>query len=116
MRNITLPRIAKHLLMIDEELGFRVPYEYNKQDIIIKMFEQMWGSASGGFEGIGGCAMTTQMTCVIYNRQFKSYHIFFDGRFAYSLEDGNYNEEMFIEDLKNESIKGLESSKKYRRK
>ena len=100
--------------MIDEELGFRVLYGYDKQDITIKVFEQMWGNTSCGFEGVGGCVMTTQMTYVIYSRQFKSYHIFFDGKLAYSLEDEKYNEEMFTEDLKNENIKGLESSKIYK--
>lgn len=68
-----------------------------------------------GVEGIGGSAITRQVTCVVYDSLMTNFFIYFGGRFGYSLVDGEYDRDSFIEDLKSENIKGVEGSKVYRR-
>ena len=58
---------------IDTNIGFN--------DWWVEIFPQVWGNTSGGMEGIGGCALTVQNTCVVYNDEYV--YVFFNGQFGY---------------------------------
>lgn len=68
------------------------------------VFTQTWGSTALGFSGIGGAAMTTAWTHVVLTSDGK-YHIFFDGRYAYSVENPT---EEFKHDLETRFMKSVD--------
>lgn len=74
----------------------------------IFVFTETWGSTALGFGGIGGSAMTTTWTHVVSTSDGK-YHIFFDGRHAYSVENPT---EEFKHDLGNRFMKSVEEASK----
>lgn len=81
-----------------------------EDDFDIHIFEQMWGNTSGGFEGIGGSAMTVQNTYVLIPKNFEhDCLVFFAGRFAYKVP---YSEK-FMDDVLNRSILGKSNYSKY---
>ena len=110
LRERGLVGLATDLLVIWEDASMRTQkyglegrYEYF-------IFEQTWGNTSGGFETIGGCAMTRQQTIVIVPRNSKERAlVYFDGRFAYDVPVTD----VFLEDLKKERIAGCSSKNKY---
>lgn len=53
------------------------------------------------------------MTYVVHDSLMTNFFVYFGGRFGYSLVDGEYDRDSFIEDLTRENIKGVESSKVY---
>ena len=71
-----------------------------------------YGSTCGGFEGIGGSAMTVQRTWVFLPKiDNEDVHVYFDNRYAYSIPKGN---KAFMKDLAKNSIAGVgEYKKKY---
>ena len=74
----------------------------------IFVFTQTWGSTALGFGGIGGAAMTTSWTHVVLTSDGR-YHIFFDGKYAYSVENPT---EEFKHDLEIRFMKSVEESSK----
>lgn len=70
-------------------------------------FNQLWGNTSGGFEGIGGDALTTQETCVWMNKEETEAFVCFAGEFAYSV----WVSPKFLTDLSAERIAGCETAK-----
>ena len=80
-------------------------------DFDMYIFEQMWGNTSGGFEGMGGSAMTTQNTCVIVPKgHFKhDCMVFFGGTFCYKVP---YSKE-FMKDVIEGKVAGRLGYKKY---
>ena len=100
---INLVDIARDLLNMDGMV--KMYSNYLKDNYKIKMFPQFWGNTSGGFEGIGGSAITKQMTYVIHDDTLA--FVFFAGRFAYKIKI-NSN---FKEDLKNENLRGKSTYK-----
>lgn len=77
-------------------------------DLSFDMFLQMWGNTSGGFEGVGGCAMTEQYTVVVHERHTNIYIVCFGETPCYMVRDANQE---FYDDLTNRNIKGLHSAK-----
>ena len=63
-----LTQMAREILSIEEDLPFRFNYQEDVRstldDFDMYTFEQVWGSTSLGFGGIGGQAMTTARTYV----------------------------------------------------
>ena len=53
------------------------------------VFSQTWGSTSLGFGGIGGQAMTSVYTTVIWNEFMNVWAVFFGNRMAYIIKDPN---------------------------
>ena len=49
----------------------------------IHIVNQTWGNTSGGWEGIGGSAMTTRFTVIIEHDLSDSAWIFYSGKLAY---------------------------------
>ena len=73
------------------------------------VFEQVWGSTNLGFVGVGGSSMTSAWTHVITTFD-GFYHVFFGGRFAYTIEHPNEN---FMNDLINQIMQSVDSALKH---
>lgn len=71
-------------------------------DVNLHLVSQMWGNTSGGWQGIGGNAMTTGYTIIIENNWFGLAYIYYEGQLAYVCEmDEKYDE------YKKQSYRGL---------
>lgn len=57
-------------------------------EINIHMVAQTWGNTSGGWQGIGGSAMTQAYTIVIENRWFDAIFVYYNGELAYIADSG----------------------------
>lgn len=56
------------------------------------IIQTTWGNTSGGWQGIGGAAMTTNYTVVIENKMMSAAFIYFGGKLAYICKiDEKYN-------------------------
>lgn len=108
-----LTRMARELLAIEEDLPFRMNRysKHNIDDFELYVFEQVWGSTSLGFGGMGGQAMTSANTYVfIPEVDEERCHVYFAGRFAYSAD---YTES-FREDLAKHNMVSVSRSGKYK--
>ena len=66
MGELNLIQIARELLAIHEEFPYHLKnYDDSSiRDFVMETFTQLWGNTSGGFESMGGAAMTIQRTYV----------------------------------------------------
>jgi hypothetical protein len=115
MGELNLRDMALELLLIDRNFTcyLKDPYHTRMEDFEFFTFEQTWGNTSGGFEGIGGCAMTNQRTYVfvpVYTEKEECL-VFFGGRFAYHAPYC----ETFLEDVRNQRVAGVSKKSKYRK-
>lgn len=102
-KNMNLVTIAKEILEIKEYMdGFGIKTNHIWQ---IKMFTQTWGNTSGGFEGAGFCAMTSEMTYVVHN--YDDVYVFFGGKFAYKVKMTS----KVKKDIEDENMQGKSSYK-----
>ena len=60
-------------------------YKYWKE-INFHMIKQTWGNTSGGWQGIGGSAMTSAYTVIIENDWYGFACIYYNGKLAYICE------------------------------
>ena len=109
-----LTRMARELLMIEEDLPFRLSPGKDQptiDDFELYTFNQLWGSTALGFDGFGGSAMTPATTYVFVpvGVEQKCF-VYFAGRFAYSADLS----EAFKEDLRNHNMEPVYRSGKYR--
>jgi len=107
-RYYDIPKIAKIFLSIYDRLPQLI--EQPNEGFQLESFVQIWGNTSGGHEGIGGSAMTSQLTVVLWNE--KRAFIFFDGNYGYKIRFSLVNKELFFKDLHNKNIAGAISQKK----
>lgn len=56
----------------------------------LKCFQQTWGNTSGGWQSIGGSAMTSKYTVVIEVIPFNISLVFYNGKFAYCYKSDSY--------------------------
>ena len=103
-----MPKIAKMYLNIYERLAQLI--NNPNESFEMTSFNQIWCNTSECHEGIGGSAMTSQLTVVIWNE--KRAFIFFDGNYGYRVNFSLANKELFFKDLKNHNIAGAITSKK----
>ena len=65
-----LTEMAREILSIEADLPFRLDYSDNSNptldDFELHTFEQTWGSTALGFGGVGGQAITTARTYVLF--------------------------------------------------
>lgn len=112
MNELSLTRMAIELLQINENISCYVnnPRKIRVSDFELETFVQVWGNTSGGFEGIGGSAMTSQRTYVFipFDDEEKCL-VFFGGRFAYHADYC----EAFKEDLARQLLVGVSKKGKY---
>ena len=109
---LNLIKIAREILAIHEAFPYHLKEMYNHyiSDFEMETFTQVWGNTSGGFGGVGGCAMTTQRTYVFIPQQVdEDCQVYFDGAFAYAVP---YSK-TFMEDVKNHSVEGRGHQGKY---
>ena len=105
--NTKLSKMAEELLSIEKDLSDRgaLPNE-----IEVYTFEQTWPSTALGFGGIGGQAITSANTYVIfvYSEKLTCY-VYFAGGFAYSVP---YSYKI-LNDIQNRNIAPVRSRGKY---
>ena len=109
-----LTQIAREALVIEADLTYRLDYSGKHrptlEDFEIHIFEQVWGSTTFGFSGIGGQAITTANTWVFVPVGVnQKCFVYFGGRFAYKV-DGN---EKFKKDLANQRMSAVNGSSQY---
>lgn len=111
MSRLDLVGIAMDLLAIHKDIPYRFKNRQNDiHNFEMETFTQMWGNTSGGFETIGGSAMTVQRTYVFIPVNCDDNCIvYFDGRFAYSVP---YSD-VFIKDVRERRIAGYHHKDKY---
>ena len=85
--------LQTHLDGIKAGKVFRRPLPH---EVEVHSFPQAWGSGCLGFGGIGGQAITTAQTTVIYCPGNGSACVYFGGRLAYVIRNPNRR---FFEDL-----------------
>ena len=110
-----LTDIAIEVLVINDDLPYRVkdPMNTRQDDFDLYTFEQIWGNTSGGFEGIGGCSMTTKRTYVFVPMSVDdNCFVYFGGRFAYAVP---YSD-VFIKDVREHNVAGMSRRGKYLKK
>ncbi len=81
------------------------------RDIRIHYVGQMWGNTSGGWEGIGGCAMSSYYTCVIENSWIGAAFIYYNGKLAY-IADMNDKWYELIKEKSYSKLPGLSTCSK----
>jgi hypothetical protein len=90
--------------------------EHYKQysEIEVYSFPQGWGSTALGYGGIGGQAMTSAQTIVLYDVYQGVVRVYFGGKkLAYQIENPN---KLFFEDLSRWQLKEVSRAGAYRRK
>lgn len=96
------------------DFNLKDPRKNCVNDFELYTFEQTWGNTSGGFEGIGGRAMTNQRTYVfvpLTATENEECLVFFGGRFAYHAPCN----EIFMNDVRDQNIAGVSQKSKYRK-
>lgn len=103
-----MPKIAKMYLNIYER--FTQLLENPNESFEMTSFNQTWSNTSGGNEVIGGSAITTQLTVVLWNKDRA--FIFFDGNYGYRVNFSLANKQLFFKDLKDHNIAGSITAKR----
>ena len=112
-----LIKIARELLLIEEDLPHRLDYTTAKHkvtadDFELFTFEQLWGSGTLGFGGAGGSVITSANTYVLVPATCDQQCIvYFGGRFAYKAD---YCEE-FKKDLLAQNMASVANANKYKK-
>lgn len=78
----------------------------------LTVFLQAWGSTALGFGGVGGQAMTSAYTTVIWEKNIGIYGVFFGEKLGYVIENPNM---VFLDDLVYHRMKECSQSGMYRR-
>lgn len=83
-------------------------------EVEVYSFPQGWGSTALGYGGIGGQAITSAQTIVLYDVCQGIARVYFGGdRLAYEIKNPN---QLFFEDLSRWQMKEVSKSGAYRRK
>lgn len=108
MSRLDLVEIATELLEIHKDIRYRFKHrESTISNFRMETFTQLWGNTSGGFETIGGCAMTSQRTYVFtpVSHSDENCIVYFGDRFAYTVP---YSD-AFSRDVKERTVAGCSS-------
>lgn len=107
-----LTNMARELLAIEADISYR----FNKHrktwvdDFEMLTFEQVWGSTTCGFGGIGGQAMTKCRTYVFIPQvDGEDCFVYFGERFAYKVP---YSQ-VFMDDVRNGRMAAVYGKGKY---
>lgn len=104
-----------NLELIQERFYNHIKSELNNlnyPEFELTVFLQTWGSTALGFGGVGGQAMTSAYTTVIWEENTGIYGVFFGERLAYVIENPNI---VFLDDLVYHRMKECSQSGMYRR-
>ena len=75
---------------------------------VYNFFDQTWGSTSLGHGGMGGAAVTTAYTTVLYCYATQEFLVYFGGSYCYTIKGKN---DAFLEDCKNRNLAGKREAK-----
>lgn len=80
--------------LCSEEPYYKSSLIQNWADIDVHIVQEMWGSTSCGWGGMGGSAMTNSYSIIVFNRRNNLAFIYWDGILAYIIkaEDMKPNE------------------------
>lgn len=78
-------------------------------DCDVVMFSQVWGSTALGFGGIGGAAMTSAYTVIVFGPSGDA-AVYFGGRLAYHIDKPN---ELFSADMHAQHMAPTKEATKY---
>jgi len=84
------------------ELTKKMKEDYNVDNIFCQVFPQLWGSTALGYNGIGGSAMTTADTIVIFIENGPARVYFASNNLAYEIENPNT---LFWKDIYNRNLR-----------
>lgn len=109
-----LTKIAKQLLLIEQDLPYRLDYARDKMasvsDFEVFIFQQLWPSTATGFSGIGGQMLTSQVSYVFVPASCdQNCFVYFGGQFAYQVP---YTEQ-FLTDVRCFSMASVSLKSKY---
>jgi len=80
-------------------------------DVEVFVFPQLWGSTALGYFALGGSAMTTAHTIVLYSRALDVARVYFGGgRLAYQVKEAK---KVFFEDLQRQDMAPVRKAEKY---
>lgn len=68
---------------------------------VYNFFDQTWGSTALGHGGMGGAAVTTAYTTVLYCYATQEFLVYFGGIYCYTIKGKN---DAFLEDCKNRCL------------
>lgn len=95
-------------LLLDFKKDLKEP-----DDIDVYVFPQGWGSTALGYGGMGGSAMTSSHTIVLYAQYFNIVRVYFGcKRLAYEIANPN---KLFFKDLFSGGLEECSKAGKYRR-
>ena len=77
------------------------------------MFPQTWGSTALGHGGMGGAAVTSAYTIVLYCVYTDEYLVYFGGIYCYTIKGKSPNIEAFHEDIRNQNLAARRESGRY---
>ena len=112
MKGLSLTDIAIEVLHINDDWFNHVSdiRKIRLDDFELYFFTQTWGNTSGGFEGMGGSAMTNQNTYVLFPiRKEEDAIVYFGGVFGYKAPIS----QILIDDIKRGNVAGKMSNRKY---
>lgn len=104
--------MAVELLRIQQDFCYHLNngQKYRPEHFDLYTHVQMWGNTSGGFCGMGGCAMTAQRVYVfVPTMDDEDCQVYFGGAFGYKVP---YSE-VFMADLREHNIAGKPYRGKY---
>lgn len=102
-----LLKMARELITITEYLRDKYGIYYAEGDLFD--FDELWGSTTLGFGGVGGSAMIWARTYVFIPKGIEEAYVFFGDRFAYKTTMND----RFWEDVKNCQMASVMESGKY---
>lgn len=86
----------------------------NEHDFYVyAMFPQVWGSTALGHGGIGGSAITTAYTIILFCKKTQEYLVYFGGTFCYKVLSSSLNFDNFIDDCKNHCLASKNQKSRY---
>jgi hypothetical protein len=110
MNELNLKSLADQILKIEQDLPSRLKDPSNMKNMKMKMFEQMWGSSTLGFSGVGMDVMTNAWTFVFWHPYNKEDAVvYFGGKYAYTVP---LNENV-RKDINREWMRSVSESKHY---
>ena len=105
-----LTQIAQDVLNIRDDIQCQTQGKVMDNVFEIQMFEQIWGSTALGFGGMGGQAMTSAMTYVVFQDSDGPAYVYFGGRLAYKVDSFN---ERFEEDIRRHKMASVAERGRY---
>ena len=107
--------MAREILAIEADLPYRLDYTEEHptiDDFELYTFNQMWGSTTLGFSGVGGQTMTNARTYVFVPVTcHQKCFVYFAGRFAYQAD---YCSNL-TEDIRSQNMAPVCHAGKYRK-